>query len=718
MKENVEIWRDSNGVPHINGETLSDVFWGQGFAHAKDRGMQCILMRILGQGRASELLDSSDETLEIDTFFRKMNWQGHIELNRSTIEPEVLGFLKSYSDGVNAAFQLKTPWEFKLLGVRIETWKPEDSILISRMIGYLTLVQSQTEMERFFVELAQAGLSEAHLKELFPGLLHGLDMDLLKKVKIQERIVPPENLWNIAIPRMMASNNWVVSGDKTASGKPIVSNDPHLEINRLPNVWCEQILKSGDQFMAGGTMPGFPGVLTGRNKDLAWGVTYAFIDSVDSWIEKCQEGKYYREDDEWQEFKQRKETIKRKKKEAIELVFYENEHGVLDGNPYEEGLYLATRWAASKSGPASFSSFLKMWNAATVDEGMKLFGQVETGWSFVLADTKGDIGFQMSGLVPIRREGISGFIPLPGWKSENNWLGTVKPEDMPRIKNPENGYFATANNDLNVYGNAKPINMPMGSYRADRIADLLSERKNMQIQDMFKMHFDVYSLQAEIFMKHLSPLLPETEQATILKGWDFKYDLESRGAFLFEAFYTELYRTVFGKNGMGENIIDYLASETGVFIDFYHQFDSILLSETSIWFEGKTKTELFSEVASRALDIEPKTWGSQRKFMLKHLLFGDKLPAFLGFDRGPVMGLGGRATIHQGQIYRSAGRDTTFMPSYRLVCDLENHSCHTNLVGGPSDRRFSKWYCSDLKNWIRGVYKEISPEITGPKLRF
>jgi len=190
------------------------------------------------------------------------------------------------------------------------------------MIGYLTLAQSQGEMERLLIELVQAGIDEERLKELFPGILGGIDIDLIKKIKLQQRIVSPVSLWKIAAPVMMASNNWAVSGWKTASGKPILSNDPHLEVNRLPNVWYEIVLKTEDRYAIGATMPGAPAILIGRNPDLAWSVTYSFMDGIDSWIEYCREGKYWREPDRWIQFAEREEKIKRKKKDPFKVVFF------------------------------------------------------------------------------------------------------------------------------------------------------------------------------------------------------------------------------------------------------------------------------------------------------------------------------------------------------------------------------------------------------------
>jgi len=591
--------------------------------------------------------------------------------------------------------------------------------MISRMVGYLTLTQSQAEIERLFVEMVQAGVDEARLKELFPGILGGLDVDLLQKVILNERIVPPHLLWQTAVPRMIASNNWVISGQKTASGKPIVANDPHLETNRLPNVWSEIVLQSEGRYLMGGSMPGFPGILTGRTPDVAWGVTYSFIDAVDSWIEQCQNGKYYRESDgQWHAFEARTEIIHRKKKSDVTLTFYENDHGVLDGNPYEKGYYLATRWAAAESGAQSLTSILAMWQVSSVTEGMAALGQIETGWDFVLADMDGNIGFQMSGAVPKRREGVSGFVPLPGWQAENDWQGFHTYEEMPRILNPKTGYFATANHDLNTYGRIQPINMPMGAYRAERINQLLDNGDNFTVQDVFGMHYDVYSLQAERFMAILRPLLPQTPQGDILRNWDLCYTADSEGAYLFEQFYRALYQAVFGQNGIGEVVLRYLSDETGTFIDFYQNFDRVLLAEESVWFNGRSREEIYRETADTALAVPPQPWRNVQQFTMVHILFGGKLPRVLGFDRGPVTAIGNRATIHQGQIYRSAGRDTTFLPSFRIVTDLAQAEGFSNLAGGPSDRRFSKWYCSDLESWQNGHYKKTTLRDDQPKQPF
>jgi penicillin amidase len=704
--------RDDNGIPHIRGVDLAGMYRGQGYAHATDRGLQILMMRILGRGQLSETLDASDESLAIDIFFRRMNWSGHTADVTAKVEPDTMVLLDAYCDGINQGFKDKYPWELKLASYREKSWVAEDVILLSRMLGYLTLAQSQAEIERLFVEMVQADVSRDQLEELFPGLLGGLDIDLLKSVKLEDRIVTNPSLWGLAAPRAMASNNWVVSGSKTASGRAMLANDPHLEVNRLPNVWCEMVLQCGDRWMMGGTMPGLPSVLSGRNPDLAWGATYAFVDSIDSWVEKCENGKYYRKDndnDVWLEFERREEIIQRKKKPPVTHVFYENELGTLEGDPFAEEYCLVSRWAAADIGTMSLQAIFDLWGAASVKQGMARYGKIETGWSYVFADNSGDIGFQMSGKVPKRREGVSGLVPLPAWNPENHWQGFHSVEEMPRIFNPPQGYFCTANNDLNQWGVVSPINMSMGSYRADRIATMLEKSSQLTVEDMSAMHFDVYSLQAEQFLAYFKPLLPDTDNGRILQDWDYRYDSESKGAYLFEAIYRALILEVFGVGGMGEKAVAFLLDEAGVFIDFYANFDYVMLSPDSDWFAGRNRDEVFAKAIHNGLSGSAKRWKDVQQFTMRHIMFGGKLPSFFGFDRGPVTAVGGRATIHQGQLYRAGGRQTSFLPSFRWITDFSESSLHSNLAGGPSDRRFSRYYFSDMKNWLAGEYKVLKP---------
>lgn len=702
--------RDDHGVMHVRATRLVDLYFGLGWAHAHDRGLQLLMMRILGKGRASELLQSSEEMLRVDIFFRRMNWTAGANAERRSLSAESFDCAEAYAEGINSCFSRHVPWELKMFGYDPESWTFEDSVLLSRMVGYLTLAQSQGEVERLFVELVQGGVERDRLEELFPGILDDYDPELIKKIRLGERIVPAALSWDSAVPRMSASNNWVVAGNRTASKKPILANDPHLEINRLPAVWYEMVLNLPDRWAIGATMPGLPAVLIGRNTDVAWGATYTFMDAVDSWIEHCKDGKY-RRGDSWKPFKKRTELIHRKKKPTETVVFWENEHGVLDGDAEREGYYLATRWSGAVSGSRSLESTMAMFQAKSVEEGMRLLGSLESAMNWVLADRAGHIGYQMSGLAPKRREGWNGFVPMPGWDPANDWAGFHAPEDLPRVFDPPEGFIVTANDDLNHLGKVAVLNAVQGPYRAERLRAMLSQKAIVDVEDMCKLQLDLYSVQAERFMQILRPLLPNTDAGRALLSWDSSYAPDGREPSLFEAFYKELRREVFGKNTFGEAVLDFLSGETGIFADFFINFDAVLLSERSAWFGGEHRDQIWARAAEKALAQPVKVWRESQQIMQSHILFGGKMPKEMGFDRGPIFLPGGRATPCQGQIYRSGGRSTSFAPSIRLVTDLSEDCCLTALAGGPSDRRFSKWYDSDMELYLAGRYKVVHAEV-------
>jgi penicillin amidase len=705
------IERDEFGVPRVAAETYRQAIEGLGYCHAFDRGLQMLLMRLLGRGEISAHLDASDDALASDVFFRRMNWWPGTREEAEEMPDGVREIVAAYCDGVNARFAERVPWELRLLGYRPEPWTIDDCLLIARMAGYLTLSQSQAEIERLLVEMVQAGVARARLEELFPGLLGELDEELIRNTMLRERIVPASVRWNAALPRMMASNNWVIAGSKTASGKPMLANDPHLEANRLPNVWYEAVLATPDRYVAGATMPGLPGVMVGRNPDVAWGATYAFMDSTDHWIEHCRSGACRREtptgDEIWEPMQLRREVIRRKGKADHVVAFYENEHGVVECDPEREGLYLASRWSGSGIGAVSLACTTGIWSATNVEGAMDCMGRLETAFNWVFADRHGNIGYQMSGLMPRRRDGALGLVPLPGWKSENDWQGYVPHTELPRAINPPQGFFVTANDDLNAYGQAKPINMPMGDYRARRIAALLDAGTDFTLETVSRMHYDVYSLQAERFMVLIGPLLPDTEAGRTLRDWNLEYLPESLGATLFEQVYRELLREVFGAAAGFDGACDFLSRETGTFVDFYANFDRVLFSEQSCWFGPGGREAAFRAAIERGLSQDARPWGETNRVTLTNIFFRGKLPKVLGFDRGPVPIRGGRATVHQGQIYRNAGRATSFIPGLRMIADMAEEGVHTHLVGGPSDRRLSKWYDSDTRNWLESRYKHL-----------
>lgn len=715
----IHISRDIHGVPHINATSESAMYRGLGFVHGKDRGLQMLLTRLIGQGKLCEHLQADDESLAIDQFFRKMNWKGENEKQVLLLNEKEKRLAQSYADGVNHALSEGLPFEFKLFNYRPGPWKIEDTILFSRMIGYISLTDSIYKVKKILLEFIKKDIPFRQLKELFPGITED-DFELVKKVSLQENIIP-ETFWGKGMPSFTASNNWVVSGKRTASGSPLHASDPHLEL-RLPSVWQEVSMQYNEIYTIGASMPGVPGVLIGRNNNVSWSATYTYMDSVDFWIEDCKDGMYRTTKNnsrntnvnrsntykrfEWKKFTERKEIIHRKGKTPVTITFYENERGVLEGNPYQDDFFLSFNWTGRETGGKSLKQILKLPYIKDVKDGMNTLGAMETAWNWLFADVKGNIGYQMSGLMPIRNK--KNILPLPGWEKTSGWQGFVPYNKLPSSYNPKSGYIITANNNLNHLGKAKPITYCMASYRADRIAKLLNKKGTLSIETMKEIQFDLYSNQAEIFMKLLRPLIPGTENGKILKEWDMRYTIDSKGAFFFDRFYNLLLKEIFHLNGYN-TLGEFIFRETELMNDFYLNFDNLLWQKTSTWFGGLKRDDVFRKVLDEALNAIPENYGKQHSISIKHMLFGGKLPKFMGYDTDQLEMPGSKGTIFQGQIFKTSGRETSFLPSFRMITDMAGDIIFTNLPGGPSDRRFSKWYTTDLKNWQEGVYKKLTP---------
>lgn len=707
---NIRIQRNEQGVPRISAENAIDLYYGLGYMHGHDRQLQMWLTKLIGLGRASENLEGSGELIEIDKYMRWINMTGDAADEVGRLNADVKEILEVYCKGVNeAVMKTKRPFEFKLVGYKPDLWVPEDIVLMGRMIGFIGLTQSQGAAEKLIIQMIQKGVDIEKLRELFGYMTDTLStekIDIITKIKIKTPIIPPEIHWLSSVPSFHASNSWAVSAEKTASGKPILCGDPHLEVNRLPSIWYEAMMASGDYFVMGATLPGVPFHCLGRSKNLAWGVTYGFMDVIDYFIEEVKDKKY-RRGDEYKEFEVRTEIIKPKKKDPVVLKFYENDLGVLEGEPEDDGYYLNFAWSARKGNiQESLENLQKVPEAKSTEEALKYFSRLGfAAFNWVMADTDGNIGYQMSGNFPEKAKDASGLLPFLAWDTGQHWKGKVNPDKYPSAYNPDEGFIVSANEDVNRLGEINVQNLPMSGCRANRIEQLLESGESFTIEDMKKIQFDTYSLQAETFMEIIRPLLPDTENGKILKDWNLQYDPSSLGAALFERIYEELVKIVFGEGGLGSDAIDYVLTETGLFNDFFGNFDNVILRKESLWFGGKSQEEIFKTAIERGLEEKAVPYGETHKVMMTNIFFGGKLPNFFGFDYGPIEMAGSRCTVQQGQMFKQDGRLTTFMPSYRIICDLSEEVAHTTLPGGPSDRRFSKYYTSDVERWRTGIYK-------------
>lgn len=702
----IDIRRDRAGVPLVRASTHADVLRGLGHCHGVDRAMQLVLTRIIGQGRSAELLNSSDEMLAIDRFFRRINVVGGVDSQVETMSARHRALLDAYADGLNRALDAHRPWELRLLRHRPEPWRAADCVLMGRMVGYVGLAQTQGEAERWLVQLLTAGVPVAILDELFGGRIAGFDSTLTDGLRIEEPLVPEEVLAHPAVPAAAASNSWAVAPSRTATRTTMLANDPHLEISRLPAVWYEAQLEGPDGWLAGASMPGAPAILVGRNDAVAWGVTYAYADTIDSWVQDCRDGCARRElggEERWEPFDVREEVVRRRGGEPVRMTFYENRHGTLDGDPHVSGRYLSTRWAGRDCGAASLAAVLELPRAGTANEAGNLLSRLEWAFNWVLADADGSIVHRMSGRLPRRRAGASGLLPLRGWDPADDWQGFYAPDDLPRRRDPPEGFIATANEDLNAFGIAKPVSLPGAPYRAQRIAELLGARADWSIEALGRLQMDTLSTQARRFMAVLAPLLAEDERFAGIVDWDGSYDDRARVAW-FEAFYEAAVAAVLTWAG-GAQAARYAMAETDLIANFFWLVDDVLLGATGAWAGDEGRDAALRRLAESALGAAPAT--ATPRMTMRHLVLAGRTPRWLGFDHGPVALRGGRATVHQAQLVRIGSRDLTVGPSIRLVTDLAQNVIWTSLPGGPSDRRWSRWYTSGVRDWAAGRLKAI-----------
>ncbi len=709
--------RTADGVVELWAADDAALACALGAAHATDRTVQMVMARIVGQGRISECLADNDTTFGIDVFMRQMGFHREAEREVRALTPEALRFTDAYSAGVNHVLTgARLPLELRLVRHTPEPWSPVDTLITVKLMSYLGLAQSQQDAEKLIIQAIHGGTEIEALKRLFEPQLDTLDDEIVTQIRGLthiEPLLPPAIRFLPGAPKVAASNNWAAAGARTASGAAIQCNDPHLECNRLPAIWAEAVMHTPDDDRVGATMPGVPGLIMGRTRDLSFGFTYGFMDMVDFFIEDCRTGSC-RRGDEFRDLDIRREIVRRKKHPDTEITIRENDLGVLEADPLSpalaDGLYLTRAWSGHRDGAAaSLEVIRRLPEARTVRDAQQLLRKVAISCNWVLADRDGNIGYQQSGLLPDRRHG--GVHPVPAWDLDRHWRGFVAADRLHHELNPDDGIVVTANNEINPTAGPVAVNLPMGSYRHDRIRALLEARTDHTPETMAAIQLDLTSLQAEAFMEIWRPFLPDSLAGRLLGGWDYRYDIDSRGATLFEEVYHELLRRVCGERLFGRAAWDAIVDETAVVADYYHFFDRILLSDDGFWWGDEGREDrlrrIFADLLTEVDPFHVMPWGRRRRVVMNNIFFDGRLPRFLGFDHGPIEMPGNRATVVQGGLFTAHGRTTTFAPSWRFITDMGTGIVHTALAGGPSGSRFSKWYKTDVERWLRGEYKTI-----------
>jgi penicillin amidase len=712
--------RDDHGVPHVAADDWPTALYALGYLHALDRGTQLLFARVVALGQSSQWIADEPGLVETDKFFRRAGLHLHLERELASLGDEPRAQMQAYADGINDGLtQAGRSLPLWATGYRPQPWDVPAILLVGNLLNYGGLAVHQQRNERLILELLQAGVADDRLRELFSPYLDGADFDLLRQVKISSRLSDEALELMSDLPHFAGSNAWAVSPTRSVTGHALLASDPHLEVNRLPAIWYEAVLRAGDDYLLGASLPGSPTFAVARTRSLAWGVTYVKGDTTDYFVEEVRrrpQGWQYRRGDEWRDFQVRIERIVRKGGAVESMAVLYNDLGALDGDPQATGpgYYLTVAWTGESPGTGrSLETWLQLPHTATALEAMDLVRacpQPTLGWVF--ADRQGHIGMQVSGRYPQRPAHYSGLYPVPAWEERNRWQGWVDPALLPRRYDPPEGFVATANEDVTAHGGPRLISVPLPNYRKRRIEERLAELPRAALADMQALQYDVVSTQARDLLPIFLPHVLDGPLRQRLAEWDHSYPPSSVEATLFQRLYRHVLLEVFGQDsaegGIGWRRMLYLCTRAGFSMMTITALDRLLTKEQSLWWTGRDKGELIRRAAERAAAEPDQSWAVTNAFNFTNRFFENRFAGrALGFHTGEMPMPGCHATPFQGHLLRVATRETTFAPSYHFVTDLGSDEAWTNLPGGPSESRFSRWYKCDLPLWASGAYKQL-----------
>ncbi|MFQ5651834.1 MAG: penicillin acylase family protein [bacterium] len=735
----VQVYRDAWGVPHIFAENEADLFRAAGFVTAQDRLWQMDFTRRVASGRLSEIL--GEAAIEDDKFLRLWGFRriaGEIAQNLS---PESRLALEAYCEGVNGFIESDTtnyPIEFSLLGYKPEKWQVEDSIALTRLMAWK--LSFSWFVDPVLNELVSK-LGTKKAKEVFPDF--------------PERgpyIIPPETrpFWTAVEPFIesgvrvqnllgirgasLGSNAWVVSGAKTACGKPILANDPHLELV-TPSVWYELHLAGGDFNVAGVALPGVPGIVIGHNQEIAWGLTNGMVDDVDFYFERVNPDNpnQYWDGHAWVEFRTFEEKIFVKDAEPISLELRSTKNGIVVSGLHAvlEGKNetVAMRWVGQTPSDelAAYLKLTKAENWADFTAALRDFKV--PAQNFVFASRAGDIGYYLAGTVPIRNSS-TGILPHQGWLPAGQWVGEVPFEHLPHLLNPEAGYIATANNK--IVDDRYPYylsNLWEPSGRSARIHEWFAKQDTFTA-DVFKMmQQDIESAHARTIMSVLRSNLQARVDSTkndtlrilfnLVKDWKKGVEApDSVAVSIYHAFLVKVAENTL-EDEMGAELYSHYIKTNNV---VFRVVTALLKKEESPWFDDvnteqmETKADILARSLLDAADVLQEIagenianwrWGEIHTLTMPHPL-GVRKPLDFILNLGPYPRGGSTMTINNGEYRFREPFNAVVGPSTRQVvdlCDLQH--TFSIITSGQSGQRMDKHYKDQTPLWLNGEYHEM-----------
>lgn len=733
-QQQTTVYWDDYGVPHIVALNEGDLFRIAGYVMAQERLWQMDMLRRTAQGRLSEIFGAV--ALESDIFHRTWGFYRTAKTIVDSLSLESHAVLSAYTAGVNAFIDQnrgKLPIEFALLGYHPEPWRIEDGIAIARLLAFHLSFTWHIELTLKMIA-EKVGLERA--LELFPDF--PVDAPAIAGSTDSGRfVVCNETLQRIQRARavsglpgtLAASNSWVVAGSKSASGKPLLANDPHLGV-QLPNIWFEMHLKGGRYDVAGMSIVGLPGIVIGHNRAIAWGVTNGMIDDADFYFEKIhpERDDLYWDGSAWQPMTIIQEKIE--VKGAGEPHFLEvrstprgpivsGVHSVLKN----QAVAISVRWTGHRISD-ELKAILGVNRAGSWDAFVAaLAGFQVPAQNFVYADTGGTIGYVLAGKIPIRRD-RRGFLPYLATAPAGDWIGDVPYANLPRFKNPKTGFIATANNKIsaqksNIYfGNAWEPDS-----RIQRISMLLQAQNEFTTRDFQRMQLDLFSHHARKMLAQMIPVLQqakltewEQKQLQLLREWDFVESAESVPATLYHVLFVRLLH-----NALADELEEALLKDFIYWTSFpIRAMENLITSPQSKWWDDvgtaeresrdlmivRSFKEAIAELQERLGDGPGFwEWGLLHQVTFQHPM-GEQGPLNHLVNIGPYAIGGSASSIAKAEFRFFKPYQIDVVASMRLVVDLaEPDRAWTIIAGGQSGQPFSEHYADQVPLWLEGKYK-------------
>jgi len=763
LGDSVVISFDEVDIPHIKAKSQTDAYFALGYMHASERSWQMEMNRRIASGQLSEIL--GNDTAKIDRFVRTLGIKRAAERQFDRYPVAAKRLLQAYADGVNAGnAQLgwALPIEYFLTGSKPGHWSPTDSVAWMLMMAYDLGGNWQKELQR--LELSQY-LTTKQVWEVMPPNEPGdpvSNMDFAKLYKEMKVFHPkpgpaeskPQNLPATELSQWdhmggkdgIGSNNFALSGKLSATGKPLLANDPHLGLS-APAIWYFAHLEAPGLNVMGGTLPGIPGVVLGRTDKFAWSFTNTGPDVQDLYIEEIDSKNpgMYRGPDGPLPFKVHQEIIDIKGSPSLTFLVKETRHGPVISDSYARAkrtidssrFVLALRWTALDIENQSVVGLLDMNRAADLDQFKQaLRKNYAPMQNVVMADAEGNIAYQAAGVAPKRtvHQGLYGVAPAPGWERQYDWNGYVPFEQLPASNNPEQGWIATANQKIIAANDPNPLTgdweLPT---RYDRIVDLIKSKNIHSIDDMKTIQADTLSLAAtpllELFKSSQGSHPLSAKAMEIGSSFDGDMKVDSAAALIFNAWADQLTRNLFNRLG-------YLFTDNYGARNYRAPLLNQVKNANSPWCDDPKTEQIEScqEASNKALDKaldylskeygdDPKTWAWGKA----HIAISEHRP----FSKVPLLGNvfniktpfpGDSFSINVGRLELMQSKnpyETLQAPSLRTIYDLSDLEKSLFIYQtGQSGWVQSKLYRNMNPLWANNEYLplQMKPEKTNRQL--